>query len=77
MDILIVIALALVACLLGWNIAQHRSKERETQLQQQSDDTVQALLELTGPGSGGSANRSPGAYREDGYRRGFGGCQDG
>ena len=48
MDILIVIALALVACLLVWNIAQHRSNKRESLFQQRSDDTVQAVLDLLG-----------------------------
>ena len=48
MDILIVIALAVVACLLVWNIAQHRSNKRESQLQQRSEDTVQAVLDLLG-----------------------------
>lgn len=48
MDILIVIALAVVACLLVWNIAQHRSNKRESLLQQRSDDTVQAVLDLLG-----------------------------
>lgn len=48
METLMIIALALVACLLGWNIAQHRSKRRETRLQQQSEDTVQAVLDLLG-----------------------------
>ena len=48
MDILIVIALAVVACLLVWNIAQHRSNKRESRLQQRSEDTVQAVLDLLG-----------------------------
>lgn len=48
METLMIIALALVACLLGWNIVQHRSKRRETRLQQQSEDTVQAVLDLLG-----------------------------
>ena len=48
MDILIVIALAVVACLLVWNIARHRSNKRESLLQQRSDDTVQAVLDLLG-----------------------------
>ena len=48
MDILIVIALVFVACLLGWTIAQHRSKKRDTRLQQHAEDTVRAVLELLG-----------------------------
>lgn len=48
MDILIVIALAVVACLLVWNIAQHRNNKRESRLQQRSEDTVQAVLDLLG-----------------------------
>ena len=48
MEILIVIALAVVACLLVWNIAQHRSNKRESRLQQRSEDTVQAVLDLLG-----------------------------
>ncbi len=45
---MIVIALAVVACLLVWNIARHRSNKRESLLQQRSDDTVQAVLDLLG-----------------------------
>ena len=45
---MIVIALAVVACLLVWNIAQHRNNKRESRLQQRSEDTVQAVLDLLG-----------------------------
>lgn len=48
MEYFIIIALILVASLLVWDIAQRRSDRRETRLQQQSEETVQAVLDLLG-----------------------------
>ncbi|MDE0674386.1 MAG: DNA recombination protein RmuC [bacterium] len=46
MDILLIIVLAVVACLLGWNIARDRSKRRETRLQQQAEGAMQSVVDL-------------------------------
>ncbi|MDE0231922.1 MAG: DNA recombination protein RmuC [bacterium] len=44
MDILIIIVLIVVALLLVWNIAQRRRHQRETQLQDQSESALEAIL---------------------------------
>lgn len=48
MEFFIVIALILVASLLVWDIAQRRGDRREVRLQQQSEETVQAVLDMLG-----------------------------
>ncbi|MCQ3804444.1 MAG: DNA recombination protein RmuC [bacterium] len=48
MEFFIIIALSVVASLLAWDIAARRSSRRDTQIQRQSEDTVQAVLDLLG-----------------------------